>query len=233
MVASDKFCAWASNGWLSAPPYYDFWGNVMATDLHPYLANKAIVDIGAGKGKIWEVALSKGLALKKLELIDPYLDVSAALADNPIVQCKQQHIEQVAHDVQADVFFFKSSFHFAYDALNNDIFALAEGKTIINLAMPEIIGWPVSEKFKLLYAPTCLDFNSIARNNKKVILYHKQHSYVVRMTRDLWIEMLRQRFVSCLHSCDDAMIEQEIEWASTHLDDMLVFDDALECTVCA
>jgi hypothetical protein len=226
-AVSSHFSEWGKSGWLASPAYRAFWSGVLARELRPFLAGKSIADIGAGKAAIWPGALEI-LGLTRLQLIDPYLDVDGALAAHPLVVCSKAPLESLWPSLAAEVLFFKQSFHFAYAALGAEMFRAG---TLITLSMPKEIGWPVSQRFRQLYAPTHLDIAALARAHGKTIAYHQPLSFAVSMPRDTWVAMLRCRFVSCLHQCDDAWIEEEVRWANVHLPQVLAFDDTLECVV--
>lgn len=228
---SEQQLPWAKLGWLSSSEYYDFWGAVLVSDgLKPKINGCRIADIGAGNARIWQAALQQGLEPDQLQLIDPDLGIAPELAAKPNIVTLKKPLEEIA-PVVADVALFKQSFHLIYRKCGLGLFDLIQADTYITFTMPHNIEWPTSEAFLDSYRPTCLDFQKIIIESGKKIIAKKQFDYPVRMDRAEWIQMLENRFVSCLANCSDALIADEIAWALKNLPEKLEFNDSLECLI--
>ena len=222
--------SWGNAGWLGSDAYYRFWGEVYALDLAEYFCNKTIVDIGAGNGVIWEKALDQGLVFKELHLIDPALNISAKLSCVPNVIKHETTLEKLG-TISADVAVFKQSIHHVYAGLGAEMFDAIKAKMYVNFSMPPNPDWPMSRALKELYKPSCLDVRDIFKNSKKNLKATSSISYPVEMHRDVWCSLLKKRFTSILHDCDDAFIEREIKWVRENLPSDIFFADTLECLV--
>lgn len=231
-TAVHPFHAWSQSGWLASDRYYQFWGEILSEKLRPYLENRHVADIGAGNGKIWEAAFHRGLPLKHLTLIDPHVSASGPFLESKHVSIIRLPLAENGVPVSADTLFFKQSFHLVFNPPES--VTLPNGTTnqhIIVLYMGRGINWPVSEKFKMLHAASCSDpCEWMPRHGKKLVL-KTRFSFPVRITRQQWIEMIANRFSSCLHALNAREIESEITWIDKNTPDELYFDDTLECAI--
>jgi hypothetical protein len=222
---------WAKRGWLSSSEYYDFWGEVLVSDsLKSRMDGRQITDIGAGNARIWQAALEQGLEPGQLQLVDPDLSVGPELAARPNIVTLKNTLEEIA-PVATEVALFKQSFHLIYNKFGLELFDLIQADTYMTFTMPRDIEWPTSKAFLDLYRPTCIDFHQIIAESGKKIIAENQFDYPVYMHRAEWIQMLENRFVSCLADCTDTLIADEIAWALKNLPQELEFNDSLECLI--
>lgn len=222
--------SWGNSGWLGSDDYYVFWARTFAHDLEGYFRDKTIMDIGAGNGRIWQEALALGLDVKMLHLIDPALDTDPGLAERDNVAAHRATAEK-SPDINADVAVFKQSIHHVYAALGPAMFDRVHADVFINFSMPLDPEWPMSPALKEKYRPSVTDVDALVRCAGREITRRQNFSYPVRMSRGQWCDMLRARFSSILHDCDDSFIKAEVHWAHQNLPDYLAFDDTLECLV--
>jgi len=224
------FLRWADNGWLASPEYLSFWGSVFSSDLVNYVDNKTIADIGAGNGQIWEYAIQNGCLPKALHLIDPDLYISNELENYRFVQEHKDPIEDVS-PLHIDTAICKQSFHIIYEYIGNKFFDLVNAEKYIIFSMPKKISWAVSDAFEEIFLPSCLDVEKAMKENGKKTVSSNIYSYPVKLPRHVWISMVKGRFTSCLHPCDDEFIENEVAWIEANLPETIEFDDKLECII--
>jgi len=222
--------SWGNVGWLGSDEYYAFWGNVFAQKLAKYFEGKIVLDIGAGNGRVWEEALRFGLKVEALHLVDPALNVSPWLSSRPEAILHTTTVDNM-QGVNGDVALFKQSIHHVYGALGNDLFNIIPCPLFINLSMPLSTEWPLSSVLIKKHKLSVLDVEHIVQKTSQTILETFSVDYPVAMKRDDWIMMLRQRFTSILHDCDNDFIESEMVWVEQNQPDTLKFNDALECTI--
>ncbi|MDT8363899.1 MAG: hypothetical protein RQ714_04535 [Nitrosomonas sp.] len=203
----------------------------MCDDLGEVLDQKHIIDIGAGSGKLWETALKKGLSPKRLDLLDPALNISQALERKSCVYPLRGGLESFGTST-ADVAFFKQSFHLALKCLGDALFDYyLPGHTCVVLYMPHKPEWPISPAFCDLYKTKEVIIEDIARNAGKSVIKQTRFDFPVIMSRKEWCDMLRARFTTTLHSVDNNFIENEIKWVEDHYPGILSFNDPLKCLI--
>jgi hypothetical protein len=222
--------SWGNIGWLGSDAYYTFWGDLFARKLAGYFQHKTILDIGAGTGRVWDEAFRLGLEPKELHLIDPALNISRDLSAKPEITAYKTTIDNV-QGLHGDVAVFKQSIHHVYDAIGLDLFDAVQCPLFINFSMPLDTEWPLSPALMEKYKPSVLDVESIVKQSSKIIKSTFAVSYPVKIKRDDWCLMLKQRFISTLHDCDDCFLEKEILWVEKNQPDILEFNDTIECTI--
>lgn len=222
--------SWGNLGWLGSDEYYAFWSNVFLNELAPYFENKTIFDIGAGNGRIWNEALKKGLKVTTLNLVDQALDIAPELESAPNVTPYKKSLADIP-DIHCDTILFKQSLHHIYSALGDNMFDHLHAQTFINLCMPAQPNWPISPELKKKYAPSYLDVAQVVKRANKNVTETFDISYPVEMSRDTWCAMLKERFTSILHDCEEDFINREIEWVKENLPEQLKFFDHLECMI--
>lgn len=221
---------WAKRGWLLDGAYYSFWGNILSRDLRDLLHGRVVADIGSGNARVWEPALRGGLRPAQLTLIDPDLGIAPSLAALDFVTPLKEGLADAA-PVTADTALFKQSFHLVHRAVGPALFDMVRSPVYINFSMPHRIDWPVSEVFLELFRPSHLDVRQEAARAGKSVIAAKVYDYPVRITRDEWIAMIENRFVSCLKDCSEETLALETGWAMMNLPETLEFSDRVECIV--
>jgi len=226
----NKNNSWGNMGWLGSDEYYAFWGCIIAKERADLFQNKTILDIGAGNGRIWQEAIAQGLAFETIHLIDTALNVSPDLAKNPDIILHPEGL-QSTQKLYGDVAMFKQSIHHIHDFMGSQMFDVIQAKTFVNLSMPANPDWPMSPEFEKKILPSCLDITDVFNNSNKKINNIFDISYLVEISRDDWCTMIKNRFTSTLHDCNDEFITQEITWAQENLPSQLNFSDRLECLI--
>lgn len=225
-----KHDSWGEIGWLGRDEYYNFWGNIFATELFKFFKNRTVLDIGAGNGRLWQEAFNQGLLVTELHLIDPALNISPSLSKRREVIEHKTNIENLKH-VPCDVVVFKQSVHHIYQEMGAEMFKMFDTPVFINFSMPENPDWPISKALRKRFALSYLDVEQITQNAGKTILHKTLISYPVVMNKKEWHTMLEQRFTSILHDCDDAFIRREQSWVNDNFPEKIAFYDHLECHI--
>lgn len=219
---------WGSIGWLASDEYESFWASVLVNELREFIENKKVIDIGAGNGAIWRKALLRGLKISSLELLDPQLDIDASsnwVVENNILLHKKD--AKALTKSEAQIAFFKQSFHLIYRQTNGEILKTLEGKTSIVLYMPHKPDFPFSPILKGKFVKEELLLEDTLVSKGKKIIDKKKITFPVNITRQEWINMIRARFISLLHSAQDEQIKEEVLWIQKNLPDKLEFSDTL------
>jgi hypothetical protein len=97
--------------------------------------------------------------------------------------------------------------------------------------MPSNVCWPFSDHHTALLRESCVNPCSIIESNGRAIVSKSRHSFTVSISRDAWIQMLNNRFISFLHSLSDNQLNAEMKWAEKNLPENIEFNDVLECVV--
>ncbi len=174
--------------------------------------------------------MAEGLDVKSLTLIDPDLNISETLHNDPRITGFRGNLENFAIST-ADTAFFKQSFHLVYKALGKKIFEQLPDHTFVVLYMPREPDWPMSPDFKSLYESKELDPAEIVEESGKTIINQMQFDYPVEMEQDEWCAMLNSRFTTPLYDVSDKFIGDEIRWAEQNLPQTVRFSDALKCLI--
>ncbi len=221
--------SWGNLGWLGRDDYYAFWGRTLSGDLKAHLDGQVILDIGAGNGRIWEDAFKQGLRVKALHLIDPALNISADLKALDNVFTHTGNVETLG--LSGNVALFKQSIHHIYSSLGADLFNIINCPKVINFSMPQQPEWPLSPALMQRYKPSVLDVRAATEQAGHSITHSFEIAYPVTMRREDWQNMIRNRFTSILHDCDDDFIAHEINWLENNHPETLSFNDTLDCLI--
>ena len=174
--------------------------------------------------------MAEGLDVKSLTLIDPDLNISETLHDDPRITGVRGNLENFSVST-ADTAYFKQSFHLVYNALGKKIFDQLPDHIFVLLYMPRKPEWPMSPEFKSVYESKELDPADIAKDNGKTIIKQMQFDYPVQIERDEWCDMIDSRFTTPLYDVTNGFIENEKRWAEQNLPQTVGFKDSLKCLV--
>ena len=136
-----------------------------------------------------------------------------------------------------DVILFKQSIHFFKVLEIKKILKFSKknlinnGKIIIFALDPKKIHWPLFKIFKSRLRKSLkkdeVILNLIKTNFKKYKI--KYFTFKVKMTRDLYIKMIKNRFNSCLLSLSQKEIKTGTEEIKKRYKKKLIFSDKLIC----
>lgn len=165
---------------------------------------------------------------EKLTLVEPHYTILPALL--PKVEFYPKTLSE-AGPIKSDVVVFKQSLHHLIDEMGQHVFDFLDADLFINLSMPLSCDWPMSPELNLFYEPSVSDVDAVIKQEGMRVVDRRLIDYPVTMKRDDWTSMIRQRFVSILHGCDDDFIAQEVQWIERNLPENLKFNDSLECLI--
>ena len=225
---------WDKNNWLSSDEYISSLTNFLKKQIN-FNKEIKILDIGCGSGKIISY-LSKKYQIQNLPLgIDV---VRHKNNEKKIRFIKINALKYLSKTKEKfDVILFKQSIHFFKVLEIKKILKFSKknlinnGKIIIFALDPKKIHWPLFKIFKSRLRKSLkkdeVILNLIKTNFKKYKI--KYFTFKVKMTRDLYIKMIKNRFNSCLLSLSQKEIKTGTEEIKKRYKKKLIFSDKLIC----
>ena len=225
---------WDRETWLSSDEYISCLIHFLKKQIN-FNKEIKILDIGCGSGKIISY-LSKKYQIQNLPLgIDV---VRHKNNEKKIRFIKINALKYLSKTKEKfDVILFKQSIHFFKVLEIKKILKFSKknlinnGKIIIFALDPKKIHWPLFKIFKSRLRKSLkkdeVILNLIKTNFKKYKI--KYFTFKVKMTRDLYIKMIKNRFNSCLLSLSQKEIKTGTEEIKKRYKKKLIFSDKLIC----
>ena len=225
---------WDKKTWLSSEKYI--------FHIIRFLKNKInfnkeikILDIGCGRGKIIST-LSKKYKMN-------HMPVGVDIVKHKDIAKKIRFIKINALNYLSkkkekfDVILFKQSIHFFKMVEIKKILLSSKknlkprGKIIILALYPKRIHWPLFRVFKLKLMKSLKKDETILNLIKSSFRNYKINyfSFKVKITRDLYIKMIKNRFNSCLLNLTSKEHKKGIEEIKKNYKKKLIFSDKLIC----
>jgi ubiquinone/menaquinone biosynthesis C-methylase UbiE len=225
---------WDKKNWLSSETYILRLNHFLKKQIN-FNKEIKILDIGCGRGKIIS-SLSKKYQMNNLPLgIDVVKHKDIA---NRIRFIKTNALKYLGKTKEKfDVILFKQSVHFFNFFEIKKILKLSKknltpkGKILILALHPNENYWPLFKTFKLKLIKSLrkdkIILNLIKSSFKKYKINY--FTFKVKMTRNLYLQMIKNRFNSCLLSLSSKEIKIGIEEIKKTYKKKLIFTDKLIC----
>ena len=225
---------WDKKNWLSSETYILSLNHFLKKQIN-FNKEIKILDIGCGRGKIIS-SLSKKYQMNNLPLgIDVVKHKDIA---NRIRFIKTNALKYLGKTKEKfDVILFKQSVHFFNFFEIKKILKLSKknltpkGKILILALHPNENYWPLFKTFKLKLIKSLrkdkIILNLIKSSFKKYKINY--FTFKVKMTRNLYLQMIKNRFNSCLLSLSSKEIKIGIEEIKKTYKKKLIFTDKLIC----
>ena len=225
---------WDKKNWLSSETYILSLNHFLKKQIN-FNKETKILDIGCGRGKIIS-SLSKKYQMNNLPLgIDVVKHKDIA---NRIRFIKTNALKYLGKTKEKfDIILFKQSIHFFNFFEIKKILKLSKknltpkGKILILALHPNENYWPLFKTFKLKLIKSLrkdkIILNLIKSSFKKYKINY--FTFKVKMTRNLYLQMIKNRFNSCLLSLSSKEIKIGIEEIKKTYKKKLIFTDKLIC----
>jgi ubiquinone/menaquinone biosynthesis C-methylase UbiE len=225
---------WDSKNWLSSDKYIACLSHFLKKKVN-FSKEMKILDVGCGRGKIIST-LSKQYKMKNLPLgIDIVKHKDTANRIRFIKTSALKYLKK--NKSKFDIILFKQSIHFFKLAEIKKILKISKnnltpkGKILILALHPEQNQWPLFKVFKTKLTKSLkkdkIILNLIKLNFKKYKINY--FTFKVKMTRDLYLQMIKNKFNSCLLNLTSKEIKVGIEEIKKNYKKKLIFSDKLIC----
>ena len=225
---------WDKNNWLSSAKYISSFNHFLNKQTN-FNEEIKVLDIGCGRGKIIS-ALSKKYQMNSLPLgvdVVSHKDTAKRIRFVKINALKYLSITKE----KFDVILFKQSIHFFNLLEIKKILKFSKknltpkGKIIIFALNPKKNQWPLFKTFKLKLIKSFKKDKIILSLIKSSFKKYKINyfTFKVRMTRDSYVQMIKNRFNSCLLDLSLKKINNGIEEIKKKYQKKLIFSDTLIC----
>ena len=225
---------WDNKTWLSSHAYINSF-NVFLLKKIKLNINSRILDIGCGRGKIFGILSRKLKLVNKPIGIDPVVhkDVDKGIDFRNEDVFKFLKTNQIKFDlimVKQTLHFFNKNKRsklikicknnlkkngvliiFSLNTLNNEIPCFKLMKQKLNRGL---------KRDSKMIKSIC----KILKNNKI-----DKFKFTVSITKNKYIQMLKQRYISCLVNLDKAQIKKGIKEINDTYPNKMIFDDVLIC----
>tara|TARA_B110000444_G_scaffold190301_1_gene179857 strand:- start:89 stop:802 length:714 start_codon:yes stop_codon:yes gene_type:complete len=225
---------WDKKNWLSSDSYISSLNYFLKKQIN-FNKETKILDIGCGRGKIIS-SLSKKYQMNNLPLgidIVKHKDIANRIRFIKISALK--YLEKTKE--KFDVILFKQSIHFFNFLEIKKILKLSKknltpkGKILILALHPKENYWPSFKTFKSRLTRSLkkdkIILNLIKFNFKKYKINY--FNFKVQVTKNLYLQMIRDRFNSCLLNLSSKEIKTGIEEIKKRFKKKLKFSDKLIC----
>tara|TARA_B100000768_G_scaffold181337_1_gene203901 strand:+ start:54 stop:767 length:714 start_codon:yes stop_codon:yes gene_type:complete len=225
---------WDKKTWLSSPKYISNIINFLEKRIK-FNKEIKILDIGCGRGKIIST-LAKKHQIKNLPLgidIVGHKDVAKKIRFTKINALK--YLEKTKENF--DLILFKQSIHFFKITEIKKILYFSKkklypkGKIIIMSLEPKKNNWPLFKVFKSRLIKSLkkdeVILNLIKSNFKKYTVNYFR--FKVKIFRDLYLQMIKNRFTSCLLSLSNNDLKNGSKEIKKKYQKKLIFFDNLIC----
>ena len=225
---------WDNKTWLSSPEYINLF-NTFLLKKKKLNKDSQILDIGCGRGKIF------GILSKKLKLVNKPIGIDpVAHKDvNSGIDFRNEDVFKFfkTNQIKFDLIMIKQTLHFfnkdkrsklikickntlkkngvliilSLNTLNNEIPCFKLMKQKLNRGL---------ERDYRMIKSTC----KILKDNK---IY--KFAFKVSITKNKYIQMLKQRYISCLVNLNRDQISKGIKEIKDNYPNKMIFDDVLIC----
>ena len=225
---------WDKKTWLSSPKYISSIINFLEKRIK-FNKEIKILDIGCGRGKIIS-AFSKKYQMSNLPLgidIVDHKNVANKINFKKINAVKYL----IKNKEKFDVILFKQSIHFFKFIEIKKILSILKkklkpnGKIIILALHPKQNHWPLFKVFKTKLMQSLKKDEKILDIIKTNFKKYKINYFVykVKITKDSYLHMIKNRFTSCLLSLSTNELNKGIEEIKKKYKRKLLFHDNLIC----
>jgi len=225
---------WDKNNWLSSDEYISSLTRFLKKQIN-FNKKIKILDIGCGRGKIIS-ALSKKYRMSNLPLgIDVVKHKDNA---NRIRFTQVNALKYLSKTKEKfDVILFKQSIHFFKLLEIKKILKFSKknltskGKILILVLDPRDNCWPLFKVFKSRLIKSMNKDKIILNLIKSIFTKYKINyfAFKVKMTREIYIQMIKNRFNSCLLNLSSKEIKIGIEEIKKKYKKKFTFSDKLIC----
>jgi ubiquinone/menaquinone biosynthesis C-methylase UbiE len=229
-----KLKNWDNKNWLSSDEYTHSLAHFLKKQIN-FTEKMNILDIGCGRGKII-FNFSKKYKMEKLPLgidIVKHKDIEKKIRFIKINALK--YLSKTKE--KFDIILFKQSIHFFRFAEIKKILKFSKkslspkGKIIILALNPKQNHWPLFKVFKLKLIKSLkkdkIILNLVKSSFKKYKINY--FAFKVKINRNLYLKMIKNRFNSCLLDLSLREIKTGIEEIKRKYKKKLVFTDTLIC----
>ena len=225
---------WDRETWLSSDEYISCLIHFLKKQIN-FNKEIKILDIGCGRGKIIST-LSKKYKMNNLPVgvdIIKHKDIKKKIKFTKINAL--QYLRKI--NKKFDIILFKQSIHFfklkeikkILEVSKNNL--TPKGKIIILALHPKQNHWPLFKVFKSKLIKSLkkdkIILDLIKSNFKKYKINY--FTFKVKMNRDLYLQMIKNRFNSCLLNLSSKEIKNGIEEIKKKYKKQLIFSDKLIC----
>ena len=225
---------WDNKTWLSSSKYTLSIINFLEKRIK-FNNEIKILDIGCGRGKIIST-LSKKYQMNSLPLgidIVSHKDIEKKIRFIRINALK--YLSKTKE--KFDLILFKQSIHFFKFKEIKEILSLSKkklnskGKIIILALHPKQNHWPLFENFKIkLMLSLKKDKKNLNLIKSNLIQYKINYfKFRVKITKDLYFQMIKNKFTSCLLDMSSRELKVGIEEIKKKYNKKLLFYDKLIC----
>ena len=225
---------WDNKTWLSSSKYTLSIINFLEKRIK-FNKEIKILDIGCGRGKIIST-LSKKYQMNSLPLgidIVSHKDIEKKIRFIRINALK--YLSKTKE--KFDLILFKQSIHFFKFKEIKEILSLSKkklnskGKIIILALHPKQNHWPLFENFKIkLMLSLKKDKKNLNLIKSNLIQYKINYfKFRVKITKDLYFQMIKNKFTSCLLDMSSRELKVGIEEIKKKYNKKLLFYDKLIC----
>jgi len=225
---------WDNKTWLSSSKYTSSIINFLEKRIK-FNNEIKILDIGCGRGKIIST-LSKKYQMNSLPLgidIVSHKDIEKKIRFIRINALK--YLSKTKE--KFDLILFKQSIHFFKFKEIKEILSLSKkklnskGKIIILALHPKQNHWPLFENFKIkLMLSLKKDKKNLNLIKSNLIQYKINYfKFRVKITKDLYFQMIKNKFTSCLLDMSSRELKVGIEEIKKKYNKKLLFYDKLIC----
>jgi len=225
---------WDNKTWLSSSKYTLSIINFLEKRIK-FNNEIKILDIGCGRGKIIST-LSKKYQMNSLPLgidIVSHKDIEKKIRFIRINALK--YLSKTKE--KFDLILFKQSIHFFKFKEIKEILSLSKkklnskGKIIILALHPKQNHWPLFENFKIkLMLSLKKDKKNLNLIKSNLIQYKINYfKFRVKITKDLYFQMIKNKFTSCLLDMTSRELKVGIEEIKKKYNKKLLFYDKLIC----
>tara|TARA_B110000971_G_scaffold209910_1_gene236553 strand:+ start:98 stop:811 length:714 start_codon:yes stop_codon:yes gene_type:complete len=225
---------WDNKTWLSSSKYTSSIINFLEKRIK-FNNEIKILDIGCGRGKIIST-LSKKYQMNSLPLgidIVSHKDIEKKIRFIRINALK--YLSKTKE--KFDLILFKQSIHFFKFKEIKEILSLSKkklnskGKIIILALHPKQNHWPLFKNFKIkLMLSLKKDKKNLNLIKSNLIQYKINYfKFRVKITKDLYFQMIKNKFTSCLLDMSSRELKVGIEEIKKKYNKKLLFYDKLIC----
>ena len=231
-----KLKNWDNKNWLSSNEYVLSLINFLKKQIN-FSKKMRILDIGCGRGKIIATIFEKyqmdnlplGVDIVKHKDIEKKIRFIKTNALKYLSKTKEKF----------DIILFKQSIHFFEFSKIKKILKFSErsltpkGKIIILALHPKENHWPLFKVFKSKLIKSLKKDKIILDLIKSIFKKYKINyfTFKVKLNRDLYLQMIKNRFNSCLLDLSSKEIKNGIEEIKIKYKKKLMFFDKLICII--